>query len=366
MFERFLSSGIIDDLSPFWYQAGKILPASLIHLPASRLPSPPPSWLVKLTLILLCALTQLPASRAQDFLIPSDTFDRGRFITVAAGGSLVYGATVIGLNQAWYKGYDRSSFHFFNDWKEWNNMDKMGHLFTSYFETEISYRGCRWVGMEAKKSIWVAGALGIFYQSTVEFFDAYSARWGFSLYDMAYNIGGTGLFIAQQQLWKDQKIRMKVSSWPESYSGAQIPATTSDVTTTLKRRSDELFGTNFFERYLKDYNAQTIWISVNLKSFFQTSKLPPWLNLSFGYGSKNLYGGFANSWTEADDLFILPEHDFPRSRQWYLSPDLDFRKIKTKSPLLKTLFNVLNIFKVPAPTLEYSSDRQWKWHWLFL
>ncbi|MCB0666498.1 MAG: hypothetical protein KDC80_11770, partial [Saprospiraceae bacterium] len=95
-------------------------------------------------------------TNAQTYLMPSDTFSRSRFLTLAAGGTVLYGATVVGLNKAWYKGYERSSFHFFNDWGEWNNLDKTGHLFTSYFETELSYRGCRWIGINEKKSRWLA------------------------------------------------------------------------------------------------------------------------------------------------------------------------------------------------------------------
>ena len=99
---------------------------------------------------------------------------------MASTGAIIYGGTVIGLNEAWYKGFDRTSFHFFNDRGEWNNMDKMGHLFTSYFETELSFRGSRWTGMEENQAIWLATGLGILFQGTIEMFDAYSARWGFS------------------------------------------------------------------------------------------------------------------------------------------------------------------------------------------
>jgi hypothetical protein len=41
-------------------------------------------------------------------------------------------------------------------------------------------------------------------------------------------------------------------------------------------------------------------------------------------------------------------------RQYYLSLDLDFTAIPTRSRFLKTLFKVINIIKVPSPTLELS------------
>lgn len=337
----------------------------------------PPSWacaryfmvknlIFKILCIHLCIVTKSTFLHSQAFLTPSDTFQPVRFITVATTGAVIYGGTVIGLNEAWYKGFDRTSFHFFNDRGEWNNMDKMGHLFTSYFETELSFRGSRWTGIKENQAIWLATGLGLLFQSTIEMFDAYSARWGFSINDMIYNVGGTGLFVVQQWSWHDQRIRLKVSSWPKKYSDEPVQALNSPAQSSLNNRTDALFGTHFLERYLKDYNAQTIWVSFNVPSFFYSRKIPPWLNLAIGYGVENLYGGFSNNWTEGDAVFSAMHKEYPRTRQWYLSPDIDFRKIKTKSPFLKTVFNVLNIFKIPAPALEYNSTGRWRWHWIFL
>lgn len=323
-------------------------------------------WLSRFLLLLMILTCTVFKIRAQSWLIPRDTFDRARFITVASAGTAIYGATVIGLNQAWYKGFDRTSFHFFNDWREWNNMDKMGHLFTAYFETELSYRGTKWTGIRDPSAVWLASAMGILYQSTIEIFDAHSARWGFSVYDMVYNLAGTGLFAWQQHAWSDQRIRMKFSSWPKKYPTEPFSSQNNSLTSTLESRAIALFGENYFERLLKDYNAQTIWISFNIKSFAPKLNIPPWINLAWGFGSENLFGGFSNSWSEGNSLFLIDEQSNPRFKQWYLSPDIDFRKIKTNKPLVKTIFNVLNIFKIPAPALEYNGKRKFIWHWMFL
>ncbi|MBK8503034.1 MAG: DUF2279 domain-containing protein [Saprospiraceae bacterium] len=322
--------------------------------------------ILKILCIHLMILSHNTHLKSQPFLTPSDTFQPVRFVMVASTGAVIYGGTVIGLNEAWYKGFDRTSFHFFNDRGEWNNMDKMGHLFTSYFETELSYRGSRWTGIRENQAIWLATGLGILFQGTIEMFDAYSARWGFSVNDMIYNLGGTGLFALQQWSWQDQRLRMKVSSWPKKYSSERIQALNSPSQSSLNRRTDDLFGTHFLERYLKDYNAQTIWLSINASSFFPELKIPSWFNLAIGYGSENLYGGFSNNWSEGEAVFSVLHKEYPRTRQWYLSPDIDLRKIKTKNPLLKTVFSVLNIFKIPAPALEYNTTGRWRWHWLFL
>ncbi|NND33351.1 MAG: DUF2279 domain-containing protein [Saprospiraceae bacterium] len=307
-----------------------------------------------------------PDLYAQSFLVPSDTFSQSRFYTIAASGALIYGSTVVGLNQAWYKDFAKTSFHFFDDRGEWLNMDKAGHIFTTYFESEISYQGAKWTGMKERNAIWLGAGLGLFYQSTVEIFDAYSSRWGFSVADMLYNVVGATLFASQQAAWSEQRVRFKISSWPKQYSSSPIQSTSGDFASSLKKRANNLFGTGFFERYLKDYNAQTIWLSINPKSFFPLLNFPVWLNISVGYGSENLYGGFSNSWMEGTHSFSLDKKQFPRSTQWFLAPDIDFKKIKTNNPLLKTVFSVLNIFKVPSPTLEYKSDGKLKWHWIFL
>jgi hypothetical protein len=51
------------------------------------------------------------------------------FSSLAIGASA---SSVVGLNSLWYKDYPRSNFHFFNDSKEWMQMDKFGHVFSAY------------------------------------------------------------------------------------------------------------------------------------------------------------------------------------------------------------------------------------------
>ncbi|HMX77470.1 MAG TPA: hypothetical protein PLC62_10375, partial [Chitinophagaceae bacterium] len=53
---------------------------------------------------------------------------------------------------------------------------------------------------------------------------------------------------------------------------------------------------------------------------------------------------------------IFDRSDIPRYRQWYLSPDIDFSRIKTKSKAVRLLFTVLNAFKFPFPSLEFSKN----------
>ena len=45
---------------------------------------------------------------------------------------------LIGLNAEWYAKYPRSGFHFFNDYAEWLQVDKVGHAFSAYSGSRAS------------------------------------------------------------------------------------------------------------------------------------------------------------------------------------------------------------------------------------
>lgn len=101
----------------------------------------------------------------------------------------------------------------------------------------------------------------------------------------------------------------------------------------------------------------TIWLSANPASFISNSdhRIPKWLNIAVGYSSENLYGGFENAWPAKAPIYFLDQEAFPRYNQYFLSLDVDFTRIKTNSGFLRTAFKVLNLFKFPAPSLEYNA-----------
>jgi hypothetical protein len=111
------------------------------------------------------------------------------------------------------------------------------------------------------------------------------------------------------------------------------------------------------ERFIKDYNAQTYWASATIKSFFPTSKLPNWLAIAVGYGANGMFGAEENLAKDDAGNVTFDRRDVRRYRQWYLAPDIDLTKIKTRKKGLKFLFTVLSAFKFPAPSLEFSRGR---------
>lgn len=265
---------------------------------------------------------------------------------------LVGGTTVVGfggsfafLNAAWYKNHPRSSFHTFDDSGEWMQMDKIGHAWSGYHISRVATAAWDWAGVKPNTAILLGSGSSLAYLLSIEYLDGLSADWGWSWPDVAADVFGTGLYAGQQLAWKDQRIQIKFSAHRNNYE------------TALELRADKLFGTSLPERILKDYNGQTYWLSANIRSFLPASKLPSWLNIAVGHGAEGMFGGYENLARDKDGNITFDRRDIPRRRQWYLAPDIDLTRIKTRSRFLRSLFSVVNVVKVPAPALELSGGK---------
>ncbi|MGE5424670.1 MAG: DUF2279 domain-containing protein [Syntrophothermus sp.] len=289
-------------------------------------------YTIILLMTLLIAGNQTIAQDTTSAVSRTDT-DKKKLaaVLIAEGGFYVLSLT--GLYFAWYKDYPQSSFHLFDDNQEWLQMDKAGHMTTSYYVGRIGYESYRWAGVGEKTSAWAGGMLGFVYLLNVEILDGFSSGWGFSTGDLVANTAGAALFISQQLGWKEQRFTLKYSYHPTDY-----PALRPD-----------LLGSSAVQRSLKDYNGQTYWLSGNISSFLPgESKFPKWLNVSLGYSAEGMTGAHVNTITGE----VVNN---PRYRQFYLSLDADLTRIHTRSKPLHYLFVVLNIVKIPFPAIEFNS-----------
>lgn len=300
-------------------------------------------------------------------LAPPASFDKKRFWISAGTGTAVYTGVSVALWNAWYKDYPTSGFQTFNDMPEWLGMDKGGHLFATWMEANFVFHGALWTGMNRRKAMWTGVGVGMGLQATVEVMDGFSEEWGFSWGDIAFNSVGAGAFIAQELAWEEQRIKFKVSATRPDYPSTPIFSTDGGQQTTLEKRADELYGSTPYEVILKDYNATTYWASVNVSAFLdRKNRFPKWLNLAAGYGAGNLYGGFENEWSNDDGaIFLLDDATYPRFRQFFFSPDIDLTKIPTRKRWLKFALGILNVFKVPAPALEFNTMGETRLHFIY-
>ena len=276
-----------------------------------------------------------------------DALQRKRTAIVTVGSTALVTGALIGLNQAWYSQYERVPFHTFNDGDEWRGMDKLGHLFSAYTTAQWGAGMFNWAGADPKVATWVGGSLGWVFLAGVEVLDGYSEGWGFSPWDMLANTAGAGLYIGQELGWGDQRFRIKYSAHLTDYA---------------EQRPD-LLGEGFAERLLKDYNGQTYWLCFSPVSFMpvkEDRRWPSWLNIAFGYGAEGMTSASAD--TEVEGVTTDPNQ---RRSQFYCSLDIDLHRIPAKNKFLRTVLDVLNCIKVPAPALEFDSNGMVRGHWLY-
>jgi hypothetical protein len=245
-----------------------------------------------------------------------------------------------GLYKLWYSGYPQSKFHFINDNHEWLQIDKFGHCFSSYYLGLAGIEAAKWAGVPKNKQ-WKWALFGSIFQDPIEIWDGFSSAWGASAGDLAANTLGTILSAGQEALWHEQKIKMKFS-----YSSSNYAAIRPNI-----------LGSNFNERFLKDYNAQTYWLCYSPLKY-----KAKWFGLGLGYGANGMLGGDDNIWIDKNQV-VQDYSNVKRFRQYYLSLDFNLTKIKTKKKGIKTLLFVLNCFKLPAPALEFSQGKVIG-HWL--
>ncbi len=260
---------------------------------------------------------------------------RKRLKTVVIGTGLAYTASMIGLSRVWYSQYPHQPFQFFNDSREWKQVDKVGHFYSSFHLSSIGSQTLQWCSLPQRKSDRIGALTGFVVVSSIEIFDGFSAGYGASATDILANACGTGFYIGQRLGWNEIRIYPKFSFHQ----------------TSLAPRSPDTLGSGL-SQVLKDYNGQTYWLSADIDKFI---RFPKWLNLSAGYGAGNMIHAHDSQNRAAG---------YVPYRQYYLGLDFDLTAFKSKSKALNTLIYFLNLIRLPAPALEFSQGKV-KGHFLY-
>ena len=249
-----------------------------------------------------------------------------RLKTLIIGGSAGYGLTIAGLNQLWYKNSERQSFRFFNDNAEWNQVDKLGHLYSAFYFSYGTSKAFQWCDLTTQKSALWGSLTGFLIMLPIEILDGFSANYGASSGDLLANAAGSGLFLIQHYAFKEIRIKPKFSFHATKYAPLR-PETLGNGTSEL----------------LKDYNGQTYWLSFDMDKFIP---FPTWLNIAIGYGAEGMV--YAR---DSENIIA----GYSSYRQYYVALDFDLSSIKTKSKVLNTLIFFADMIKLPAPTIEFST-----------
>ena len=316
----------------------------------------------RLFVVLACLCMHTMNAQASD--TTSVHQSRQKILTIGLSTSYIAGSYL--LYEAWYKDYPRSSFHFFDDSREWRGMDKAGHVFSSYVQTDLLYSTFLWAGNEPSDALLKASLMSLAYQSTIEIMDGFSQDWGFSWTDQAANILGNSLYLIQEKLWSEQRIQLKFWTTPMSYSKEPILSSQWITSSSLHERAQDLYGSSWPVSLLKDYNAQSFWLSTNPGAWKTDSSWPAFLNLAIGVGAGNLFGGFENAWEDNGAKYEVSRLHYPRYSRFMIALDYDLSTIRTDKPWLRSLLKFLNYIKWPAPALELNSRGEFTFHLLFL
>lgn len=269
-----------------------------------------------------------------------DSLRTRRIVTAGSFAAIGLGSYVA-LDHSWYRDFPRSKFHLFDDSHEWMQVDKCGHAFTAFQLSSALTDIYQWSGQSRNRALLLGSATSMLYMSSIEMLDARSAGWGFSWSDMIANCSGVFLHAAQEKFFHSSSLQLKFSYTPSEFA----------------RENPEVLGRNFQQRLLKDYNAQTYWLSYNMSAMTSVyADFPRWLNVAFGYGATKMLHA-------KNDVYSV--NNFQPTREFYLSFDADLNRVRCKKVWVKRWLRCLSFIKLPSPTLEIQNDGQMKFHFLF-
>ncbi|MFN4082265.1 MAG: DUF2279 domain-containing protein [Bacteroidia bacterium] len=294
-------------------------------------------------MLIICLLFTLTVKTSKAQLADSSSKNYKPYIITSINAA-TYFAGLSYLQFVWYKDYETVPFNFYNDLDGWLQMDKTGHVFSSYFINKNVFHLYKYSGLSHEKSLLYSGISAFMYMTPIEVFDGFYEGYGFSSYDIVANTLGSALFLTQHAIWQNEPIKLKFSYSESGYN----------------RYHPYNLGKGEMETFFLDYNGHTYWLSANLNDLGIKLK-PLWLNLAIGYSANGMLAEFKNP----DFYKRNPIPVLPRYRQFYISPDIDLEKINIKNRTLKTVLYAINFIKIPLPALEINNQDKIKWHWLY-
>ena len=145
------------------------------------------------------------------FWKPSDTLNTSRRNFVVISEVSLASLSLVGLNALWYNDFERSKFRTIDDFNEWQQLDKIGHVYSAFHLSRLGAESLEWSGASKKNQLVYGSAIGLGFLTAVEIFDGFSEEWGFSWSDIGANTLGTAMYVGQELLWDEQRITLKLS-----------------------------------------------------------------------------------------------------------------------------------------------------------
>ncbi len=278
--------------------------------------------------IVILLIVSASVCSAQDSLRVTDGF---HFKPEFTGRKVVATSTVGGLLAlSLYWSYDSwwrnagGGFHFLSE--NWLNghargIDKVGHLYTSYFYFNLFRNIMLWGGYSESTADWWAVGGSTFFAVVVEMGDGLTPEYGFDYQDLVFNLSGVGYGYLQTKIPFLKNFDFKWSYIPDG-------------------------GYKFPVRLTNHYEAHTYWLACDVNNLLPSSIEPYWpdfLQVAVGMGVDN-------SW---------------QHREFVIGFDFNLESIfKTENEDWLLLEKTINKFHFPAPAIKLTEDEQPRYYLL--
>ncbi|MCS7230181.1 MAG: DUF2279 domain-containing protein [Candidatus Kryptonium sp.] len=215
---------------------------------------------------------------------------------------------------SWWKG-ELTSFHFRDDLNQVLNADKFGHAYFSFLVSDLLGRSLCWAGVEKNLSLIFGGVGSLLFQTYVEIEDGFRPKLGFSISDQISNIIGAFLPYARENFEFLKSVNFKISVFPS-----------------------EKFKSGAHRFIIDDYESLYFWLCFDVSKILNVDVFKTWfidiIDIAVGYSVKQI------NW------------DGSGKREIFLGFDYDLTKIPIKMHLFKQIINLLNYYRLPAPSVR--------------
>lgn len=223
----------------------------------------------------------------------------------------VFAGTAVDFYFSWWRDTQKP-FSFYTE--HWLNsgsrgLDKFGHM----FGTHAIFRSLRetllWGGYERNTALWVAAGMAAFNSIEIEVGDGFSP-YGFDYQDLICGMTGIAFGMLQAEIPMLQNFRLKFSYFSDR--GFKTPAA-----------------------FIQDYDAMTIWCSVNVHNLLPEPARKYWpefINLAAGFG------------VTAGET----------RREIILGIDLNLEAFHTSSEDILYAERIWNLMRIPAPAVVWT------------
>jgi hypothetical protein len=289
------------------------------------------SAVAALLVLLLC-----PAgiSLAQDTLAnppihdftPVEGWTPRKIAATSLVGSL-FAITWVDAYYTWWKDAEKP-FTFWTDtgWPwlpraSFRGVDKVGHFFGTYSVFKMANNLLLWGGYSRSAAFWWAAGYGLLNGLQIEIGDGFTP-YGFDWKDLTTDFLGVGYAMLQSEVPFFDNINFKFSYW--SRTGVKTPI-----------------------EFTKDYDAMTIWASLNMHNLLPGSvgdAWPKWLNIAVGYGVDD---------NESRQEFVI-------------GLDFNFEGLSTSSEDWLVAQRLGNLWHAPAPSIKWIPGREPQYYLMHL